>query len=70
MRLLVILMLSVGCDRQNFVQLVPVELGEDPTTGSGGPAGFTCRAQCPCSDGSSQCTCLWFDRASDAARPS
>jgi hypothetical protein len=70
LRLLVILMLCVGCDRQSFVQLVPVELREDPTTGSGGPAGFTCRAQCPCSDGSSQCTCLLFDRASDAARPS
>jgi hypothetical protein len=62
-------MICVGCNRQNFVQLVPVELNEDPSTGSGGPAGFSCRLQCPCSDGS-QCSCLLFERAAKAARPS
>jgi hypothetical protein len=70
LRLLIILMLCCGCDRQSFVQLVAVEAGDDPTTGSGGPAGFSCRLPCPCSDGSSQCSCLLFERAANAARPS
>ena len=69
MRLLLFAMLCLACNRQNFVELVPVELDEDPVTGSGGPAGFSCRVQCPCSDGS-QCSCLLFERAADAARPS
>lgn len=71
MRLLLLaLALCVGCNQQSFVQLVPVELTQDPITGSGGPAGFSCRVQCPCSDGTSQCSCLLFERAADAARPS
>jgi hypothetical protein len=69
LRLLFILMLTVGCNEQNFVQLVPVELDEDPSTGSGGPVGFSCRLQCPCADGGSQCSCLLFERAANAARP-
>jgi hypothetical protein len=63
-------MLCLGCNEQSFVQLVPVELDEDPATGSGGPAGFSCRLPCPCSDGSSQCSCLLFERAANAVRPS
>ncbi|HEX8953136.1 MAG TPA: hypothetical protein VF945_14880 [Polyangia bacterium] len=68
MRLLFILTLCLGCNQQNFVELVPVEQREDPTTGAGGPAGFACRLPCPCSDGSSQCSCLLFERAANAAR--
>lgn len=62
------LVLAVGCNEQSFVQLAPVELDEDPSTGAGGPAGFSCRLQCPCSDGSSACSCLLFERAANAAR--
>jgi hypothetical protein len=65
----VLLMLCLGCDRQNFVQLVAVEVADDPTTGAGGPAGFSCRMPCPCSDGTA-CSCLLFERAANAARPS
>src|SRR5262249_3382668 len=59
----------LGCDRQNFVQLVAVEVPDDPTTRSGGPAGFSCRLPCQCSDGTA-CSCLLFERAADAVRPS
>jgi hypothetical protein len=62
------LLLCLGCDQQNFVQLVAVDLADDPSTGSGGPAGFSCRWDCPCSKGT--CSCLLFERAADAARPS
>jgi hypothetical protein len=53
-------MLCLGCDRQNFVELVAVE-------GDNGPAGFTCRMG-PCQNGI--CAPLLFQRAADAARPS
>jgi hypothetical protein len=62
-------MLCLGCSQQNFVQLVAVEVPDDPTTHSGGPAGYSCRLDCPCSDGG-VCSCLLFERAADAARPS
>ncbi len=62
--------LHLGCDRQNFAQLLAVEIADDPATGSGGPAGFSCRMDCPCSDGTSTCSCLLFERAADAVRPS
>ncbi len=65
-----LLILCLGCDRQNFVQLVAVEVADDPTTGAGGPAGFSCRMTCPCSDGTTTCSCLLFERAANAARPS
>jgi hypothetical protein len=61
------MLLCVGCSEQNFVQLVAVEVGDDPKTGGGGPAGFSCRVDCPCSDGPA-CSCLLFERAADAAR--
>jgi hypothetical protein len=65
LKALLLLLSLCGCDRQNFAQLLPVEIGDDPTTGSGGPAGFTCRTGC--SDGSAG-SCLLFERAADAAR--
>jgi hypothetical protein len=61
-------MLCLGCDQQNFVQLLPVEIADDPKTGAGGPAGFSCRLDCPCASGT--CSCLLFERAADVARPS
>lgn len=62
---MLLLLLLVGCNRQNFVQLVAVETNDDPKTGGGGPAGFSCRASFSnCSAGS----CLLFERAADAVR--
>jgi hypothetical protein len=69
LRLLALVLLCLGCNQQNFVQLVAVEVGDDPKTGAGGPAGFSCRVDCPCSDGTT-CSCLLFERAADAVRPS
>jgi hypothetical protein len=66
--LLLLLMLCLGCDRQNFVQLVAVQVADDPTTGAGGPAGFSCRV--PCSDATGRTCPLLFERAANAARPS
>jgi hypothetical protein len=65
-----LLLSCLGCDRPNFVELVPVELGDDPISHSGGPAGFSCRTACPCADGVTACSCLLFQRAADEARPS
>jgi hypothetical protein len=67
LRLLLLLTLCLGCDRQNFVELVAVELADDPATHSGGPAGFSCRLPCQCKDGTA-CSCLLFERAADNAR--
>jgi len=66
-RLVLLMLLFVGCNRQNFVQLVAVESDDNPQTGGGGPAGFSCRRPCPCSDGTA-CSCLLFERAADAVR--
>jgi hypothetical protein len=66
---LLVLLLCLGCNRQNFVQLTAAEFPDNPATGSGGPAGFSCRIACPCSNGTA-CSCLLFERAADAARPS
>src|SRR5262249_28598238 len=68
-RLVLLLVACLGCDKQSFVQLVAVEVGDDPNTHSGGPAGYTCRNDCQCSDGT-RCSCLLFERAADQARPS
>jgi hypothetical protein len=67
--LLLVFFAGVGCDRQNFVQLVAVETGDNPAPGSGGPAGFSCRLPCAQPDGTA-CAPLLFQRAADAARPS
>jgi hypothetical protein len=64
---LLVLLLCVGCNEQNFVQLVEVDVGDNPAPASGGPAGFSCRMGC-CPDGSCPCPLL-FERAADAARP-
>jgi hypothetical protein len=64
-------MCLLGCDRQNFVQLVPVELGDNPPGMGSGPAGFSCRFDYLLSDGVTPCpSCLLFERAADAARAS
>jgi hypothetical protein len=64
-----VLLVCLGCDQQNFVQLLAVDVGDNPAPGSGGPAGFSCRVACPCSDGTT-CSCLLFERAADVVRPS
>lgn len=67
--LLLLLIAWAGCQEQNFVQLVAVDVGDNPAPGSGGPAGFSCRAPCLCSDGTA-CSCLLFERAAGVVRPS
>lgn len=67
---LVALLLCVGCTQQNFVQLLDVSVGDHPAPNAAGPAGFSCRVDCPCV-GAPSCSChLLFERASNAARPS
>jgi hypothetical protein len=63
---LLLLMLCLGCNQQSFVELQAVELDDNPDTGGGGPAGFTCRV--PCSDPSGRTCQLLFQRAAGAAR--
>jgi hypothetical protein len=57
LRLLALFLLLSGCDRQNFAQLVEVGTSD-------GPAGYSCRLDCPCASG--VCSCLLFERAADA----
>jgi hypothetical protein len=64
-RLLLLLALCLGCNQQNFVQLVPVEVSAD-STGAGGPAGFACRLDQNCNG--TVCTPLLFERAADVVR--
>ena len=71
LRLLVFLLLCARLQSAELRAARARRARRRPGTGSGGPAGFSCRAPCPCSDGSGgQCTCLLFERAADAARPS
>ena len=67
-RLILIGLLCVGCERFNSLQLVAVQLPDDPATKAGGPAGFSCRVACPCPNGT-PCSCLLFQTAANEVRP-
>jgi hypothetical protein len=65
---LLLLLLCAGCNEQNFVQLVPVDVGDNPAPQAAGPAGFSCREQCLCAGSATPCSCLLFERAAENAR--
>jgi hypothetical protein len=65
------LILCLGCNEQNFVQLVEVNVGDNPAPQAAGPAGFSCRQDYLRPGSSTPClSCLLFERASDLARQS
>jgi hypothetical protein len=66
-RLVLVVLLCVGCERFNALRLEVIDPPDDPVTKSGGPAGFSCRFACPCSDGT-PCSCLLFQTAAKYVR--